>query len=303
MKKTDNINKYCIGILKGKVCSHFDKVTKECILLRNGTVRDVFKKETNCYPGFIKQTIEVAVKIYLKKPFNKDDMHEIINNMWVKLLKEPDKKKSKDKKPGKLKNGYNIENLKSYIRSACYYETCSFFKKICRRCIYLPLSKPYLCQRETILTGKGEQPNPLYGKVRRPSDPKCKEGFKAFPDQSLSQPDSDDETSSFIIDAQGQRVTRSSIGTSITKPGNQAEEDLQEAVKKIENRIYRTKNSEKKEIYERQHRVFMNIIDLSGQSPNRTHSIKVIAKKFKETEKKIWLDWKEIKNFLKENVS
>ena len=128
-----------------------------------------------------------------------------------------------------------------------------------------------------------EVKNPYYGKKRKQSDPSCKEGFEPYTIENI-----DDHTQ---LDA-------------IESPSPAPAPELLESIKTLlAKRAKLEKGKKRKSIYQRQYIVFCDLKHLLRQGIPRRKAIEEIAAALGENIKTIYLDIKEIQEYLtKKNV-
>lgn len=282
----DLISLFCEGKRGGfsRNCDYFIQFTKECRLLREQEMAKVFEKG-RCIPyEMVEGAVKGNLKLYEHLLTPRDSIDHYLHTLTFEITERI--------KARRLKQGWTIYFLKGYINRSVYCEIARRLeeegivpKGICGNCIHLSRSKHYICERETIMLIEqgSEVENPYYGKKRKPSDPSCKEGFEPYTIESI-----DDHTQ---LDA-------------IESPSLAPAPELLESIKTLlAKRAKLEKGKKRKSIYQRQYLVFCDLKHLLGQGIPRREAIEEIAAALDENIKTIYLDIKEIQEYLtKKNV-
>jgi hypothetical protein len=278
MMAKDLIALFCKGEGKrfnGIRCEHYEIFTKECDLLKKDSMKDVFEKG-RCKPSVM---AENAVRRNLFDYRDKINPKEDKGIAWevCDIIKK------------KRLNTPILPVLIGYINKTVYTEVIRILiekgiliKGECGKCIYLSLSKPYICQRADIIKDGKKFENPLYGEKRNPSDSACKDGFE--PPEFNGGDDVD------IYEAEG------------TGEGFTIIIDMQ---KLLIQRIKKAKDENTKKRYERQYAVFCRFLTLMQDGHSEKEALKIIAEKFDPpvSVKTVERDMTEVRDFLKTKMS
>ncbi|GAK58059.1 hypothetical protein U27_05032 [Candidatus Vecturithrix granuli] len=183
----DLIAKYC------QTCQHYIQVTQECCLLKENRLEVIFAIGP-CQPA---EMVRQVVKSLLSKRRNerKNLTQDILSTAFelTELLKQQ-----------RLTKRFTIYALKSYLTKTIRERLLP--RLHCEDCSYLSLTKPAICQRETIISANGEVVNPNYGNKRFPSDHACT-GFEALAPSGSAEINSENKILLLLIaDALSQRA-------------------------------------------------------------------------------------------------
>lgn len=295
----------------GIPCDFYVLSTADCKLLLKGTVGDVIERG-RCQ---VSRMIKEYINLYFKK--EKDLFERVFHTDTYGVLPE-DKGRYIDSiafmiktsiKSTKLSIGHNLATLKGYINKTAYHEILKVLKsegliakkKHCGNCIYLSEAKPYKCLRDYISPATddnfGYEVNPYFQKNRNQSDPACKYGWKGYAMESLEDK----------FDGSG------NIGPELTTSKNQAtngEEERfsnQSDIEEIRNLLRHKKNAasqtSNKKKFTRQHIIFNELEHLFNEGLDRKEAIAKIAKQTGKSEKTIYRDLEDIREFLETKMA
>ena len=284
----DWIKKFCEGKGKrfgGKQCPSYEQSTRECSLLRQARFRDVFEKG-HCQPEIIKIIVQGILKGYKDLVNPKEYVDSVTFEVQHAIL-------SKEKP---LEKGAALPVLMGYISTTARRKIHKILKKEghlpkypCRNCVYLSSAKSHTCQREILITSKGEIKNPYYEKKMRSPRSSKKNPLK---DGEFEAPEKCDgfvppQVTEFPEEIQSGHIPQvleiDIISENLSKRANQAES--------------RRKMFE----YKRQELVFYEFIrylQQTGQVPSKRWRIQ-IARKFGVSEKAIERDLNDLTEYIK----
>lgn len=286
----DLIRDYCEG---KPSCEHYNKSTRECSLLRGNNLKEIFQ-EGKCNPSdMLHKAVKKNFSGYEDIVYPENPEHHIkrISFLTEEILKKQ-----------RLTSGFNLPTLQSYIHKAARSGVQkmvrgekTFWEKICRNCLFLSLSKPFICQREKIPSGKE---NPFYGKKRIPSKDTCEAGFKpcsasSYLDTDEAQDDSEDKHKTEYL---AEEVSIEKMRHEQTGINNKME--VTDGIKLLEERIQKTWNEKTKRIYERQYNIYCSSLFFFREGASEKEIINILADKLGVDAKTVRRDMKDIGKYL-----
>lgn len=261
----------------GTRCNYLTHATSECTLLKEFELHEVFERG-RCEPI---EMLRRAIQKHLEKYRDVVDPGEYIESMAFEI--------SVRLKSKRLTQGYKIYVLKGYINKAVYCSVIEMLqrehplvKRQCGHCKYLSQSRPYSCQRATIITSEeGEVANPHYGSERKLTERACKKGFEPI------------ETSSIEVSPD---VPQPLIASEIDSTGIL----LADMTKMLAEGVERSQDQKTKKQNERRYIVFCQLIDLLMKGSSRQEAVKTIASTLDVSVKTINRELLEIREFFKQ---
>jgi hypothetical protein len=268
---------YCKGEntrFKRTCYEYYEVFTGECRLLKKDNMDDIFEKGRCEHPLMLKNAVRRNLYFY-RDQINPEEYIERITWEACELLKKR-----------QLRTPI-LPVLIGYINKTAYTEVIKTLidegilpNGKCGECVYLSLSKPYICQRAYIITDGERVENPIYREKRNPSDRACKEGFEPYEfddgdNGDFPDPEGEGEDFSIFIDMQ----------------------------KLLIQRTEKTKDPNTKKKYERQYVIFCRFAMLIQEGYSEKEAVKMIAEKLDISEKTVERDMAEVREFLKTKMS
>ncbi|MCP4345467.1 MAG: hypothetical protein GY795_08065 [Desulfobacterales bacterium] len=286
-------------------CEHYNIALKECILLRDRKLQEIFQNK-RCNPS---QIIHNTVSYLLNKRYKsitrgKVDPGEHIERLVFEI-------QNKIIKKAEFKKGFSRPYLLSYIKRTSYIEVLILLqqegvlpKGKCGNCIHLSLSMPYTCQREKLFPDKqGEpyKPNPWYGKNRSPDDRKCESGFEPVYTDEYTEDDLQD-SSPGDYNRTPWDIIFERMENEQTAHSNMIE--MMHGTKCLDMRVQNAADGNTRQKYERQYIIYSNLTHLCHEGTSLEKGLETIAGRLGVSLRTVKRDWKDIKEYLaKKNVT
>ncbi len=267
----DLVRRHCKGGSEefAEDCEFLMPSGSECVLLKDHAMQGVFE-QGRCQP--YEKLLKPTVRGILRQYGELINPEEYIESLTFEIAAHI--------KTKRLKKGWTICFLKSYINKTVYCETIDQLKaegiileKTCGDCVYLSRSKPTHCEREKIVTSEEEYA--LYNEERRPSQKACKQGFESYTLEPVEYDPKDTQGGQPYMDDRLEKIRML------------LEERTQTAVGKKRNPICK-----------RQYAIFCRLQQLLAQGIPRREAIETIAAEQGEILKTVYADIQEIKEFL-----
>jgi hypothetical protein len=285
------VREYCGGLGKqfaGVVCGFYIQLTGLCKLLEEEIFASIFSKG-RCKPH---DAVESAVKRNLKIYEDKIESSNFESD--VKSLSSIVNNNLKERR---LKTGFDLPTLLSYINKTAYIEVLQFcikdgflVRKQCGNCISLSVMRPYICLNEgSLIEGTI---NNYYQKERKINDKGC-ELFKKkniFVDKEKSLGDKKLDFFETVVDEN----TESEVERRLY---------LNDIMKLLKNRIAESKSENSKKIFKRHYAIIVNLYHYLAYGYSIQKAKQMIAEKIDKNVKTIDRDLKEIREYLPECFS